>query len=189
MAVEATNTFSYWLPFITGSVGLGSGIVLEWLRDKRTYERERVARDDARRDKQVEQRNKQIEQRNDLQRQTLLDLQEALLKLMQSAGSAHSLNARVHTTSGAWNHNHYPEEFNDTLRLAQATSTLLVVRIRDRDVRNEADAVKIHCARVTGAKNRIESDSGMEQASKLFSSVNTRIGELIRELDANFEAN
>jgi hypothetical protein len=68
MAAEATRTLDYWLPLITGAVGLLSGIVLEWFRDNRTYSREKEARDFTRKDKQRERRN-------EFQRQTLLDLQ------------------------------------------------------------------------------------------------------------------
>jgi hypothetical protein len=52
----ATKTVSYWLPLITAFGGLVSGVILEWLRDKRTYTREQEARDAARRDARAEKR-------------------------------------------------------------------------------------------------------------------------------------
>jgi hypothetical protein len=86
-----------------------------------------------------------------------------------------------------WNHNHYPEELNEAYRLAQATSTLLVVRVRDQEVRTKAETVKMHCTCVVAAKSKTDSDSGMGAALTSFFSVNARIGELIRELDVDFE--
>jgi hypothetical protein len=96
MADSATGTLNVVLPLVTGSVGLASGVVLEWLRDKRTYERERVARDDARRDKQTEQRHKLIEQRNDLQRQTFArSASDAVRLIGELAGGLRSSPARA----------------------------------------------------------------------------------------------
>jgi hypothetical protein len=68
---------SAWLPLVSALLGFLSSQVLEWLKDKRAYTRERASREAARRDPRTEPRN-------DFQTKTLLDFQDQVDRWINS---------------------------------------------------------------------------------------------------------
>lgn len=69
-------------PVATLLLGYLTKAVSDWIQHRRTTEREREARREARLEKLAERRIT-------FQRQTLLDLQEAMMQLIRSAGATH----------------------------------------------------------------------------------------------------
>jgi hypothetical protein len=70
------------LPVVTLILGFAISAVTDWIKYPRDSERERAARLETRRDQLSEQRRS-------FQRQTLLDLQEAIQDLARATGAAH----------------------------------------------------------------------------------------------------
>lgn len=176
MASEATHTFDYWLPLVTGAAGLISGVVIEWFRDNRTYRREKEARDASRRDNQ-------IERRNDFQRQTLLALQDAVMALMRTVGQGHLLDLRAWHERREWHPEAYPNELNLANRDANGQTALLGVRVHDDSVRSLLQRLKSECNGLMGARDREASIDAYNEASALFVLLNERMGALLREMD------
>lgn len=175
MAVEVTSTLNIWLPLITGATGLVSGVVLEWYRDKRTYNRERDARGAIRRDAQ-------IERRNEFQRQTLLDLQEAANNLIKitTAINLHIANS-FYATSG-FTIPRSPDLDRDALDATFQFSTLCV-RVKDEQVRALAQTFqgKNLAAAFNNSPNLFE--NVRIEMMDLFNKLNVRIGEALCSID------
>src|SRR5687768_4612193 len=70
-----------WFPVFTLLLGYGTKAFSDWFQHRRAREREREARDAARRDQL-------FERRTSFQRQTLLDLQEAIMRLTRTTAEA-----------------------------------------------------------------------------------------------------
>jgi hypothetical protein len=111
MTDDTTKTVSYWLPLVTAFGGLISGLILEWLRDKRSYTREQTARNAARRDAQ-------IERRNDFQRRTLLHLQDAVQASIRNTSQMHHWDTMSKREGEAWHSRPYPDDLNEKVLLA-----------------------------------------------------------------------
>jgi hypothetical protein len=174
----ATKTVSYWLPLITAFGGLVSGVILEWLRDKRTYGREREAREAARRDARTQKRN-------EFQRQTLLDLQDSVMKLMQTTAAAHQSDMTQYGKNGIWQKVRYSDEINKDSQFANAQSAILGVRERNDDVRELLQLLKSETTTVVRAKSREESEKAIQSVGRLFVSLNDQIGRVLRSMDDN----
>jgi hypothetical protein len=176
MADTATGTLNVVLPLVTGSVGLASGIVLEWLRDKRTYERERVARDDARRDAQ-------LERRNTFQRQTLIELQEAVMNFIRTTGAMNHLDEMAYRESGVWGTAMYPDDLDQNHSLARRQMTMLGVRVRDEEVRGTLQKLKDADAGTLSVRSKQEFDEVKDLLPPAIAAFNDRVGVVLRMLD------
>jgi hypothetical protein len=84
-----------WSALAIFLLGYGLKWLEGWFTHARTREREREARDDAR-------RAQRREARIAFQRQTLLDLQEAMQQLARSAGAAHHHDLMAHRAGAPW---------------------------------------------------------------------------------------
>lgn len=176
MTETATKTADYWLPLVTAFIGFGSSQVLEWLKDRRAYQREKEARDSTRRDAQ-------LDRRNDFQRQTLLDLQEAALKLMQNAGAHHHFDLVSIGKHGKRHQEPYPEDINLGGQFANARTALLGVRVRDEEVRSLLKQLKDESTFAFLDHDKDMRESYMQAAGSTFVELNNRIGEILRKLD------
>jgi hypothetical protein len=75
-ATAITNTNVSWLiPTMTAFGGYVSGFLVEWFRDARAYSREREAKATARSEARTDRRR-------DFQRQSFLDLQDAICEMV-----------------------------------------------------------------------------------------------------------
>ncbi|SRR5216683_1869088 len=172
----ATKTVSYWLPLVTGFVGIVSGITLEWFRDNRAYKRERESRDSGRRDAWIERRNA-------FQTQTLLDLQDETAKWIRCVREVHFLQTSRSDAVGEWPDIPYPAELGD--RLGEATSRTIMFsgRIRDGEVRETFKQLRDELGKVIWASNKSDSERWIRASNTTFEALNERIGVLLRDLD------
>ncbi len=163
--------------FTTAIAGFVAMRVLDAKKDERTYQRERAARDDARRDKLRERHA-------EFQRLTLIDLQEAFLNLIHSAGAMHTNNSRIFG-DGDWKDNsvYRPVELSVLNSEAQAKTMLLIGRVSDDTARELATKTKVACTLAYAAKDKREADQAMGHALQCFFQVNAQISKLLRELN------
>ena len=176
MTDVATNSVSYWVPIATAFGGYISAQISDWLRDRRTHEREREARNAIR-------QNTVLERRNEFQRQTLLDLQEWAMKLMQSVGSAHLFDMRRWAKDREWHVERYPDDTNSAIQTSNAQTAMLGVRVRNEDVKNLLWRLKHEADTITAAKTPKMAQTAIGEASTLFVLFNEKIGQVLIELD------
>lgn len=191
--VDATpGTTIGWFPVITTLGGFFAGWLTELFRDGRTRRREheaaeatsnreRAARDAARR----EQR---FERRTNFQRQTLLDLQDTVQKLLRVTGKMQHLDGIAHRSTGEWHKQLYPDDVNNEAHLTNVQTTLLAVRVRDESIRSMAKDLREKCNSVFFSKNEAESERLILAAAAVFETLNERIGERLRQIDDDEDA-
>jgi hypothetical protein len=173
----ATGTVTYWLPLITALIGFASGGFTEWLRDRRAYKRECDARASA-------LRAQQIERRNEFQRNTLLQLQDSGMRLMQATHKIHHFDVTMYRKNGNHHDTPYPEEVGLELQEANARTALLGVRVRDDRVRALLQEVKDELNEATMfSVSEEHSQSCMKLAGEKFVEMNKRIGEVLRSFE------
>jgi hypothetical protein len=127
-----------WLPAATlaaGVVGtLGGQGLREWLTSGREREARAAEREVA---------------RNAFQRDTLLELQDALLELVQSASRIHLHQGNVYGQTERFGRDNLPEDLNEASGLTNARTSRLQQRILDEQVRQELASLKNLCTEIT----------------------------------------
>ncbi|MBF6990779.1 hypothetical protein [Cupriavidus sp. IK-TO18] len=161
-----------WFPVLTlilGALLKGAG---DWATDSRKDKREAGARNAERRIK-----------RNELQRATLLELQEMAARLGRFAGRAHHEDAMAVRRGGTWGKSLLGNEVSEGLRSASADVIKLSVRVRDGDIRELASRFVGQCAAASMAKSESESERKLNEAIDTDNVLNERIGKVLRALD------
>jgi hypothetical protein len=165
-----------WFPVFTLLLGYAVKAVSDWLQHRRTSERERQAREAARQDQLFERRTA-------FQRQTLLDLQEAALQLVRTAGAMNHQDVMAFRKTGKWQKQLYDEALSEDSRLANARTSMLAVRVRDDSVRDLMAVVKNHAWNAGMCASLEEGDRALNAMAAEFEKLNQRIGEILRKLD------
>jgi hypothetical protein len=172
MAEPAAATVNWWLPLLTAVMGFASAGVWEWLRDRRTTKREREARRDA-----------QLERRNVFQRETLLELQDVLMKMMHTTFSI--LVRHVATLA--------PEDETDILvpppdldlkhRDAMVRSSILCVRLHDETLVSLVNDFTNNLFGATSGNDLTQRERKILSAVQTRELIDERIRVLLREMD------
>jgi hypothetical protein len=167
-------------------LGFGTKFVSDWFQDKRTLQHERETRDALRRDQLAERRA-------NFQRQTLLELQEAVQDLIRATGAAHVQDERAFKETGRWQREKLGEEINQQIFLANRSVLLLTVRVRDKALRdainrfrslsNQTESFTNLRSDASDSELRNASTAAMQNATTLIEQIHERIGELLRTLD------
>jgi hypothetical protein len=157
-------------------LGFASSQLSEWLKDRRAYEREQASRVSTRRDKQ-------LERRNDFQRQTLLELQEEAIKVIQNASACHHVDKMSIRKNGKRGQEPYPEAINLGVQLANARTALLGVRVHDEEVRSLLKRFKDQCSFAFLDDDEDMREALIQAAGSSFVELNNRIGKILRLLD------
>jgi hypothetical protein len=173
-----------WLPAALTAFGGFATAALSYVllrssdarKDERTYQREKAARDEARRDAI-------IERRNDFQRRTLLHLQDAVQASIRNAAQMHHLDTMAKREGKAWHSQYYPDDLSDKTLLANTRTTKLGVRVRDENIRILVDQFKSECADVLFSSSEQDGDRKLSQASDSFKLLNDLIGIALRQLN------
>jgi hypothetical protein len=169
-----------WFPVVTPVVTLLLGYALksvsELVGHRRTLQREREAREVTRRDKFYERRT-------DFQRQTLLDLQEAMSDLIRSTGAAHHQDTMAYRQTGKWQKHLLGEVLDESCHKAMRRTLILWVRVQDDSVREMVQRCRECASKVMVGPNKEDSDVALANMAKIFEELNPKIGELIRTID------
>jgi hypothetical protein len=164
------------LPLGTFLLGYGGKSLSDWLLHRRTMERDREAREVARRDQLLERRNA-------FQRQTLLDLQDALMLLGRTYGQMHHQDVMTYKQTGEWQKHKFPGDLAEESRATQSHTSVLVSRVRDENVRELVQKFKDYGVSTLQCANRELGDRAMLLMATTSNEVNQRIGEILRKMD------
>lgn len=167
---------SSWFPVITLLAGFASKWVFDWLSHKRVLAKEREAR-------LAQVRTQMLERRITFQRQTLLDLQDALSKLGRATGAAAHQDRMAFRTTGQWQRQHLTDGWSDKFQEAQVAAQTLSVRVRDDLVRDLVSQMKTACVETLLCSGLEESDAAMIRAMNFHEQLNDRVGMILRSLD------
>ncbi|MHB8482037.1 MAG: hypothetical protein ACYDBV_04770 [Nitrospiria bacterium] len=170
------DTPAGWFPVLTALLGYAAGFVSEWFRDQRTSKRDREARKATRQDQLSERRVT-------FQRQTLLDLQDAMMKLVRTAGVMHHQDIMEYHKTGKWQQQSFGGEVAESSRLTMASTLMLSVRVRDDTIRELVEKVKSHALKAMLCTTEGESQIAMRNMTNTYETLNERIGEVFRKLD------
>lgn len=172
-----TLSTAVWFPVLTLLLGYAAKSLTDWLQDRRHAERERIARLEARHD-QIFLR------RADFQRETLLELQTAMADLMRKTALVNFEYTKAFTsTGGDWGRHPIPNDLAESLRGTRASVHLLGVRVLDRAVIEMVEQMKTISVECTIASSERVSTESLMKLGDLYDRINTRIGEVLRELD------
>ena len=165
-----------WFPVVTTLAGFIAGALTEWFRDWHATRREHQARKAKRTDDLFD---RQVE----FQRQTLLDLQEAIAQLGRATGAIHHQDDMAFRRTGRWERRPVGEDLSEEHRKAVIRTSMLCVRARDDEVRKLVDQLRTECTHALMAGGPEEAGQVMASAMKVFERANDRIGAVLRQLD------
>jgi hypothetical protein len=153
---------------VGGALTLVGGAGTEWLRDRRSSARSREDRQETRQ-----------ERRDDLQRETMIDLQDAVQRYVRAVGAIvhfDEMTIRKHGTQ-----TQMPDEMSDELNAAQVLALKLVTRVRDVELRRWVKEMigEGTTAVLPGVEQPREHQKAMGHLSE---SIQERLGEYIRSL-------
>lgn len=122
---------------------------------------------------QFERRQRREDRRDDYQRETLLDLQDALIRLGSATARVHMLIERSQPV---------PDDLDEALRFVSLETSKLVVRVTDGRARDLAFAFLEAETHVKNATPSSDHDALRGRLISDLEAVNSRIGELLRKL-------
>jgi hypothetical protein len=164
-----------WLPLLTLAAGYAGSLLTESIRDRRTRERDdrlaELARRQAREDKQAE-----------FQRGTLLELQDALSRLIRTTAEIDHHDTMVERQTGKWRSTQVAEDVNQRNFKARVDTTTLAVRVADDELRGLVDEILSETADSATARTREDAAYALNQAVDVFGIANGRLGEVLRGL-------
>lgn len=165
-------------------VALGAALTFvgEWLRDLRFGRREREARaaEAAARSEVVTE--ERARRRDEFQRATLLDLQDAAMRLARTVGAMYGVELRGYRQTGKWGAT-VGDELSEENRVGNQQTTLLTVRVLDDEVRALMREYKNATSTCALAGSKEEADAALALAIQTFDRMNERIGVLLRQLN------
>lgn len=163
------------VPVVSALLGFATAVVTEHLRDARTKKREREARTDAR-------RIQIAERRIGFQRETLLNLQEAVLEEARSAGQICVADEREYRKTGKCPPM-LPEDLNEKARFNTVKTLMLTERIRDKEVRDLMETFRTYTNQVGICRSLEAERAALQNMQNALSPLHKRIGIVLRQLD------
>jgi hypothetical protein len=168
----------WWVPVVSLVVGLLGGYLADALRDSRAAAREEAAAERAR-----------ARELAAFQRETLIELQDWLARLMRAMGAMHHVDYLNFRESGRWGRDAVGEEWNIGFHEATVNVHRYRVRAADADVQEAADyVVKLAVAATQGAAHG-EDDrqayaraaAALDEAGTFYERMQELIGKRLRE--------
>ena len=179
-------------PFLTALGGYLTSAVTEFFRDRRTRQRDRetaaatTARE--RETREVARRVQIAERRSNFQRETLLTLQDAIFELARAAGQMHHVEEMESLKTGRWGQILFPDELDSAHRNASVKTLMLLVRVRDEEVRELAKTFREHANQAVICKTERESQKVLLAMASVMELLHERIGMIVRRLDDDDDA-
>lgn len=165
-----------WLPLASLVVGFLIKLVADRVQNGWSLERERIAREAI-------AREQRLARKIEVQRQALLDLQEAAASLVRATSIGSFQDVTSHRETGLWAKNRWPEEANSGHLIAQNQVARALSIIRDSNIREQANQIKALSARVAMAQSEQESERGMQSLAAASESLYQAIANALRTID------
>lgn len=124
---------------------------------------------------QEKSREDRAERASAFQRQTLLDLQEAIHDALRLVNRAHIEDSEAHRQTKEWGNNMLSDEVNEGIRLAMRRVSILVERVADDELRSRVKSLMSGATQVLLSCNEQESrfyiDKTSDDAGQVFEGV------------------
>lgn len=131
---------------------------------------------------QLERWQRRQDRRDDFQRNTLLELQEALYQVTEWLSNARSRRQSIYEKSGAWGTVVVSDEHVQVLNSAMRRLEQLKVLVDDADLRLHASRFESGVIDTLRATDPEDWDKRWSQANSHLHSANRRLGHLVRKL-------
>ena len=125
--------------------------------------------------------DQRTESARSFQRQTLLELQEAIHDALRLVGRAHVEDYLAYKKSGSWGTAILSEEVNEGSRLAQRKVAILTERVTDESLRIEVKILMSIATQALLAKTQDEADGALNRAFSESTQVLERLGAVLRQ--------
>lgn len=150
-------------------VGASASIATAWLAARSSFELQRK--------KSAEDR---AERASSFQRQTLLEVQEAIHDALRLASRAHHEDLKAYRATKEWGKNMLPDELSEGVRLAQRRVAILVERVADDQLRAAVKRLMNTTTAAVLARDEREAEFHMNAVASEAKSVLEGIGVVLR---------
>jgi len=147
------------------AVGALSSIGTNWLSNRTTY---RIA--------SAKQAAERQERAREFQRQTLLDLQQAIHDSMRLVMRAHVEDCRRYRDTQAWGREQISEEVNEGLRLSRSKVAILVERLQNDELRLAVKSLIYDSGKTALAESKHAAELHLNDLTSQVTSVLERVG-------------
>ena len=174
-------------PLLTALLGYLTSAFTEYFRDRRARERDRSAAAAMgvreREARQAARRMQLFERRSNFQRETLLNLQDAVTQLARAAGRMHHMDEMEYRKTGQWGGHLLPEDLDVISHEAMVKTLMFMVRVSDDRIREMMSTFRHHAAHVGICRTQRESQQAFDGMSAALGPLHERIGMILRKLD------
>jgi hypothetical protein len=125
-------------------------------------------------------REERAERANSFQRQTLLELQEAIHDALRLIHRAHIEDRQARQSDQVWGRNVLSEEVDEGIRLAQRRVSILVERLESDDLRLQVKSLMSAATRVLLASNQNEANHLLIETTSIATNALEAIGSVLR---------
>jgi hypothetical protein len=176
-ATASTNTNVSWLvPTMTAFGGYVSGFLVEWFRDARAHSREREAKATARSEAQTDRRL-------DFQRQSLLDLQDAICEMVADVRQVHVEGAAQMLGGREWSKVAASVETSTKAMNSRDRVIKLRARIRDDQTHKLTGNVLVAIVRILDATSYEVAKKTLAEVEDSLRIACERIGATLKTFD------
>lgn len=121
------------------------------------------------------------DQKRAFQRETLLELQDAVSNALRFVARAHLEDRKAYRTGTAWGRNMLDEEIADGMRVSFRQVSLLTARVVDDQLRYDVKQAMAIASAVTDADDEDSAINGFSKAVDTGNHLMERIGECLRK--------
>lgn len=176
MEPKTPDYFTILLPVVTLMLGVILNAAIEYVRDGRTSKREQKARA-VRREEEI------AAKRIEFQRETLLELQNAVNEMGRQTAKLHIHDLQHFRNEGTWQEANLPHDIDEAQRAAVSWLSVLYVRVLDREVKLLIDRFRSDTDGTLKNSDALGSAKAFENMQTTFIHLNAKIGENLLNLD------
>jgi len=114
------------------------------------------------------------------QRETILQLQDALLDSGRLATRAHMHDVSAFRLGQNWAEIRLPDDLDEAIRLGNKKLSILIERLNDDECRQRVVMFRLAMSRCTGAQSEAESNEGFVEMSSQWEQLSPNLGQLLR---------
>jgi hypothetical protein len=155
---------------LTGTiVGAIASIATTWMSAKNSIAVQKQNADDAR-----------AELSRAFQRETLLELQEAIHDALRLISTAYIEDSKHHQSTGNWVESRLSEEVNEGIRLANRKVAILAERVANDTLRSEIKTLMNMANKSLYARRKVEAEESLHCTSSKATEVLESLGTILR---------
>ncbi|MEX2411736.1 MAG: hypothetical protein WD607_10290 [Candidatus Paceibacterota bacterium] len=114
------------------------------------------------------------------QRETLLEIQDALNDLLRQNGQAYLIHRKNYKSEGKWGQSYLPDDLDENIRLANSKFVALVERISDDSLRSDLKELRSNLNRMLFAMSAEEAQDIFHNTGNSAIHVMEKLGVVLR---------